>query len=394
MNLHADADDVAPMKIRVLHVITGLGSGGAEHMLLRLLSAMDRDRYDNHVVNLTDNDTLEPHFRALGVPVYGLDFRYRLGDVVQLSKLVRLMAKVQPDLVQTWMYHGDLIGGLASRLARVRPILWGIHHSNLDRNKNKWTTLWVARACARLSARIPNKIIACSKTAADNHIRFGYTGERFVIIPNGFDLEAFKPDSAARGIVMRELGIPEDSLLIGMMARFDPQKDHTGFLRAAIAIAEKHPHAYFLLCGKNVDWNNEELRNIIGASPFQARFSLLGYRDDVARLYAALDIHVLCSHGEAFPNVLGEAMACGVPCIAADVGDCRHIIGDTGLIYEAADHDALSHCMETMISSDRRQLGLMARRRIDTLFSIRSVAKTYESVYAAALTEERPWQCF
>ena len=394
MNLPEHADNGAPMKIKVLHVITGLGSGGAEHMLLRLLSTMDRDRYENHMVNLTRNDTLEPKFRAHGVPVYGLDFRNRLSDVIQLSKFIRLVGKVQPDLVQTWMYHGDLIGGLASRLAGTQPILWGIHHSNLDQNKNKRTTLWVARACARLSHRIPNKIIACSKTAADNHIRFGYTDDRFVIIPNGFDLEAFKPDSATRGIVRRELGISEDSLLIGMMARFDPQKDHVGFLRAAIAIAEKHPHAHFLLCGKNVDWNNEELANIIGASPFQGRFSLLGYRDDVARLYAALDIHVLCSHGEAFPNVLGEAMACGVPCIAADVGDCAYIVGDTGLIYQAGDHDALINCMEIMILPDRRRLGLMARRRINTLFSIDSVAKTYESLYAAVLKEEHRRQCF
>jgi glycosyltransferase involved in cell wall biosynthesis len=371
------------LKIKVLHVITGLGAGGAEFTLLQFLSNFDRDRFDFVVISLTQHTTLMPLFKAQGICVYSFDFKSSLSLLLQLIQLVRLIRKINPDVVHTWMYHSDLLGGIASRLAGVRRLVWGIHHSNLDNDKNSKSTLVVARICAWISGLLPDKISVCSQVAMNSHLNYGYKAgiDNYVVIHNGFNLKQFRPDQTARQGIRSELGIPNDAILFGMIARFHPQKDHLGFLQAAINVAERFPDTYFVLCGTGVDESNPVFRKCLNALGLRERLFLLGYRADVPRLFAALDVHVLCTYGEAFPNVLGEAMATGVPCIAADVGDCREILGDTGLVYQAGNVQEIIFCMESMLSSDRSELGQRARQRIVDHYSVDKMVNRYQLIY-------------
>lgn len=373
--------------IRITHIITGLATGGSEMMLYRLLSALDRQRFLPEVISLTEEGPLAQKLRALGVPVKALGMRPGFPDPRALARLAGWLRAARPALVQTWMYHADLVGGLAARWAGP-PVVWGLHNNVLQPRSTKRTTLWTVKACARLSPWLPVKIISCSQAAAEAHARLGYRREKMVIIPNGFDLQAFKPDAAARAGVRAELGLPEDAPLIGLAARYDPIKDHRSFVEAAARLAQCFPDVHFLLCGEGVTWQNPELAGWIRQQGLQDSFHLLGRREDMPRLTAALDIAANSSIGEAFSNAIGEAMACGVPCAVTDVGDSALIVGETGRVVPPGDPQALAAAWQELLELSppaRAQLGLAARQRVEQHFSLAAIAARYADVYASVL---------
>ncbi|MFW6053002.1 MAG: glycosyltransferase family 4 protein, partial [Desulfosalsimonas sp.] len=346
----------APAQIKIMHVISGLSTGGAQNMLCKLLSGIDKSRFDCRVVSLTDKGPMANQIETLEISVDALNMPRGMPDPRGIWRLKRLIRYQQPDVIQTWMYHADFIGGITSRLACGSPVIWNIRHSNLDPRANKKTTLLTARACALVSGRVPEKIICCSESSRQVHAAIGYDKNKMLVIPNGFNLEAFGPDESARVSVRRELGIGPDSILLGMAARFDPQKDHETFVRAAAYLADSVKDIYFILCGKNIDWHNAELSRWIRDAGLAGRFFLLGPRTDIPRLTAALDLACLSSaFGEGFPNILGEAMACGVPCVATDVGDSAAIVGDTGRIVPPEDPEAFAAACRELIEPGPEQ---------------------------------------
>lgn len=368
--------------MKVTHVITDLIVGGAQVMLRELLRNMDRAEFENEVIVLKDKGTLAPELEALGVRVTTIGMR-ATPNPTDLIRLAHRLRQSRPDVVQTWLYQGDLVGGLAARLAGVRAIAWGIHNNFLDPNAKR-TSVWNVKACSRLSHYIPRKIICCAEASRQLHVEMGYAAEKMVVIPNGFDLDAFKPDSAARAQVRQELGIGESAPLIGLIGRYHPQKDHRGFVRASALVNERVPEAVFVLCGDGSVWENAELAAWIKEASLQDSFRLIGRRADTPRLYAALDILALSSTSEAFPMVIGEAMACGVPCVVTDVGDSALMVGDTGRVVPVKNPRALADALCELIEAGaevRRTLGATARRQIATRYDIRSVAARYESVY-------------
>jgi glycosyltransferase involved in cell wall biosynthesis len=283
------------------------------------------------------------------------------------------------------MDHSNLIGGLAARFASPAPVLWGIHHSNHVRELTKRTTLLTLGACAFLSKRIPAKIVYCSEHSRKLYEQRGFAADKSVTIPNGFDTARFRPDSDARLSVRNELRLDPSTPLIGLAARYDPFKDHANFLRAAAVVSKTHPHAHFLLCGARVDPNNQQLTSLIESSGLANRCHLLGPRRDVPRLFAALDVAASSSISEAFPLAVGEAMACGVPCAATDVGDSALIIGETGKVVPAQNSDALAKAFEELLSltaEARTSLGRCARRRVCELFDLDAVTARYHELHA------------
>ncbi|MBT9173999.1 MAG: N-acetyl-alpha-D-glucosaminyl L-malate synthase [Syntrophomonadaceae bacterium] len=216
------------------------------------------------------------------------------------------------------------------------------------------------------------------------HAELGYVRDKMTVIPNGFDLEVFKPDPASRLSVRRELGLPEDAVLVGLVARFDRQKDHRNFVHAAGKVAAEYPGARFLLCGSGVTAENRELDGWLRAAGVRDRCHLLGQREDVPRLMAALDVAVSSSLGEAFPLVVGEAMSCGVPCVVTDVGDSALIVGDTGKVVPSEDFAALACGIGELLEAgaERRSLlGEAARRRIGEHVSLPDMVAAYERLY-------------
>ncbi len=283
-----------------MHVITGLGTGGSEMMLYRLLSALDRERFSPAVISLREEGPLAEKIRALGIPVKALGMRPGFANPLAQARLAGWLRAAQPALVQTWMYHADLLGGLAARWVGL-PVIWGLHNNVLDRRSTKRFTFWTVKACAWFSPWLPAKIISCSAAAAESHARLGYRREKMVVIPNGFDLQAFRPDAAARASVRAELGLPDDAPLIGLVARYDPIKDHHNFVEAAAYLRQRFPEVHFLLCGEGVTWQNAELGGWIRQKGLSSSFHLLGRREDAPSLTAALDIATNSSIGESFP---------------------------------------------------------------------------------------------
>ena len=284
-------------------VITGLSTGGAETMLFKVLQYIDHRRFSPHVISLSSKGEIGDRIEALGIPVEALGMRPGRFSPLKFVRLVRRLHKLHPDAVHTWMYHADLLGGMAARLAGVRAIGWAIRHSNFSSSHNKRSTLWVMKACSVLSHRIPRKILCCSRVAMDIHISAGYDKGKMVVIPNGFDISRFLPDANARISIRSELGLSKDTPLVGLIARFDPQKNHAGFFEAATQVHLSCPDAHFLLAGAGVEGNNPTLRHAIQQAGVGVNTHLLGRREDISRLMAALDVLAsTSSFGEAFPT--------------------------------------------------------------------------------------------
>jgi glycosyltransferase involved in cell wall biosynthesis len=376
-----------------MHVITGpLAIGGAEVMLQRLIQASDPERTSHEVVSLTELGCVADRIRELGVRTHALGMsrnRFRIPNPLKVLRLASLIRELRPHVVQTWLYHADLIGGVAAKLAGGTRIFWGIHNSTLDTIHSRRTTHWTVAVCARLSRAIPDGIVSVSRASRDLHVSGGYDPLKFTVIPNGFDLTRFRPDPAERHEARTELGLPEGAVVIGLAARMDPQKDHGTFIRAAAVLAKRRPLARFLLCGEGTTSDNPELVRDIAEHRLLDRFLLLGRRSDMPRVLNAVDVATLSSaFGEAFPLSIGEAMACGVPCVVTDLGDSAYLVGDTGRVVPPRDPDALARAWEGLVDAGlevRRALGRAARDRVAAHFDLRRVADAYAQLYRRAL---------
>ena len=373
-------------KIKVLHIITGLSTGGAEMMLYRLTSKMDRSCFDIYVVSLTDIGPVGEKIKKLGIPVVSVGMKRGWKGFFNFSgffKLLRIAKNYKPDVIQTWMYHSDLIGGLVGKILKI-PVIWNIHHSNLSPKHNKKTTILTAKICAKFSKALPEKIICCSYASKNVHSKLGYDKNKMVVIPNGFDLDIFFPDRKGREKIRKELGIDEKTIVVGFFARFDPLKDHKNFFEAAKIVHKVYPDVHFLLCGDGINWENKKLREWIKKSGVEKITHLLGRQDDMKNIYNSIDVFCSSSFSEGFPNVIGEAMACGVPCVVTDVGDSAIIVKDTGFVVPPKKPQALAKAIIKVIEmgeEKRRELGKKARDRIRQNFLIEKVAKRYENLY-------------
>ncbi len=371
-------------------VITGLSTGGAENMLFKLLMCIDRRRFSPTVISLTEKGELGIRIEGLGVPVHALGMSAGFGNFVKFVRLIRLFRQLQPDLVHTWMYHADFIGGLAARLAGIKSIAWCIRNSDISAARNKLSTVLIIKLCASLSAWLPRRILCCSERASMTHVEAGYCSSKMECIPNGFDLSSFHPDSLSRDSFREELGVSMSTPLIGLIARDDPQKNHFGFVDAAKIVNRLVPQAHFVLEGKGIDSTNQQLNKYIELAGLVSRFHLLGRRDDIPRVMSALDVLASSSHGEAFPNVLGEAMACGVPCVVTDVGDCREIVGSCGFVVPPGDMTGVAQCLVKVLemsAQDRSCVGGNARVRVQERYEISNIARSYQDFYIRLLNE-------
>jgi glycosyltransferase involved in cell wall biosynthesis len=354
-------------------------------MLCKLVSQLSRD--DNHpeVISLTDIGPVGREIADLGIKVRALGMKRGIPNAMLLFRLARWLRNASPDIVQTWMYHADLIGGLAAMFAGRFPVIWGVRQSQLDPDGSKRTTIWTARICALLSRALPERIVCCSYIARDVHRALGYASDKLVVIPNGFDLGRFKPDRVLRERVRDELGIDAALRVVGMVARFDTQKDHKMLINAARILHNNIPGTHFVLCGKDVVWENEVLAEWIATAGLRDYFHLLGERSGIEGLLPAFDVACLSSaFGEGFPNVVGEAMACEVPCVATDVGDSAQIIGDTGLIVAPRDAKAFASGLKRLLSlspDEHGCLGRAARARIAERFELQFVVQQFENLY-------------
>lgn len=332
--------------MKVLHVITGLNDGGAEAVLYNLIT--NDPAHTHTVISLMDEGKYGSLLETIGVTVHCLRMKPGKLSILRVMELARVIRAERPSIVQTWMYHADLLGGVAARIAGVRRVFWGVHHSTLEKDRAKRTTIAVAKASALLSHVVPEKIICCAKKASAVHRDIGYSPSKLVVIPNGYDLSKFMVDELAGSEVRTSLGVSPQTFLLGKVGRYDPPKDHENLLSALYELQNSGVEFKCLLVGRGMTGGNEELVARINDLELTAKVILAGQRSDIPGVMNALDLHVLSSSSEGFPNVLAEAMACGTPTISTDVGDAGEIIGDPHLLCPARYPKALSALMLTM----------------------------------------------
>ena len=369
--------------MRVLHIIVGLNMGGAESSLFRLIT---HDSANTHlVVSLGDFGHFGRRLQATGVEVVCLGASPRRLPLGALRELQRVWHRFRPDVLQTWMYHSDLLGGLFAKLHGHDAVLWGVRRSTLDPRVDTRRTIWIARTCARLSHWAPRLIVSCGTRATEAHVSLGYNESRMRTIPNGYDLDQYVPDPVRRRRTRAALNLPDDSFLIGMVARYAAVKNHKGLLRALATLRERRGDFRAVLIGRGNDAANKELLADIRRFGLEAQIILLGERSDIPDLLQGFDLNVLSSTSEGFPNALCEAMATSVPCVTTNVGDSAEIVGSTGWVVPPKDDMALARAIETALDSCRDpSRRACARQRVVDRYSIAAMVQRYEAVWTEA----------
>lgn len=374
------------MKPRLAHIITGLQTGGAELMLERLVARQSHSAFDQIVICLTGDGPTAERIRTAGTRVICLNLRPGLPNPLAVARIRTTLRQEQIAIAQTWLYHADLLGGLAARSAGI-PVLWGIHRSSLDPAVTSRSVIWTARACRTIAGRVPSRIVCCSEATVAAHSAFGYPAAKLTEIPNGFDLDQFQPDACLRHTTRDALKIPTTATVVGIIGRFVPLKNHRMFVEACGTAALTDPNLHMVMIGDGLEPSNPELATWIAETGVANRFHLPGRRTDTNAMLNAMDIFCLTSDTEAFPLVLGEAMSTGVPCIATDVGDCRRIIGPTGTVISPRDTAAIANAITRLTADpvERLCLGRAARQRIADNFAIDTIAARYDALWSETL---------
>ena len=377
------------MNRRILFVTTSLNTGGAEKMLCSILSSINPHYWEASVVCLSGQGSVGRQIVSDGYPVQCLGMRQpSLRSLFSLKQLKQIVEAVCPVVIQGWMYHGNIAATTVAAMTQWEvPVLWGIRHCVHSLSYERFFTRWLIRMGA-LASHSPKFIVYNAQRSLDQHQALGYSKTNAVLIPNGFDTEQYRVDDKARITLRAELGLSQEVVLIGLMGRWHPMKDHRNFIQAARNLCASRQDTYFVMAGTGVDSTNQTLVNEIKECGLRKRFYLLGEREDMPQIQASLDIATSASYSEAFPNVIGEAMACGVPCVVTDVGDSARLVGDTGCIVPPRNPSLLAAGWEQLLSlpfMQRRAMGLRARNRIKQRYSLLVVAKQYENLYLRCL---------
>ncbi len=370
----------------VLFITTGLSAGGAEQSLIRLLSGLRGGPVRPALASLRSGGSLADAAAALDLPFMELDMEKGGTErVAGTIRLVRFARAFRPDILQGWMYHGNAAASLTSLAMPGSRVFWAVRQSLGAPETEHAGTSRLIRRSVHLHRR-PEIIVYNSAVAARDHEELGYPEHRRMVIPNGFDTDRFRPDPDARDQVRKELGLSRDTRLIGMVARHHPVKDHAGFLKAAAVLAGAEPDVHYLLTGAGVTDDNRELSDQVRSLDLTSRCHLLGERNDIPAVTAALDIAALTSISEGFPNVIGEAMACGVPVAATCAGEVPELLDGIGTVVPCGDPDRMAAAWRGLLempAERRRSLADAGRARIQDRFGITRMISSFEKLYQA-----------
>ena len=372
--------------MKVLHIIAGLGNGGAEGVLYRLTTA---DKNNKHiVVSMMDKGVYGERLEKEGIEIFCLDMKRGKITLKGIMKLYSIVRAVCPDVVQTWMYHADLIGGLVSRIAGCQNIFWGIR-GPYNKERTILSTKIVIWLCAIFSRVIPKKIISNSQHAIEAHLQTGYSKKRFECIPNGYSIEEYPIDSPESELIRKEIDVDDNQIVLGMVARFDPYKDHESLFKALYLLSQKQLNLICLLVGTGMEKTNQAVLDMVEKYSVDKIVKLMGPRYDIPYVMGAIDAHVLSSAAESFPNVVAEAMLCGTPCITTDVGDAARIVGDNGWVVPASDPNKMAEAIEKAVSLMRdtdkwNQRKLQCRDRIVNTYSLEKMIDSYVRIWSKA----------
>jgi len=371
--------------MKILHIITGLEIGGAERMLEKLLTHSEKGDVAHSVITIIDSSSkIRERIEDLGVEVFSCGIsRFSLSSLFKIRSIYKRIQSIKPDIIQGWMYHANILSSLITWILVIKtPVVWNIRHS-LDDIKNEKLSTRAVILVSKILSPTPQAIIYNSNVSKIQHEGFGFSAKKSHIIQNGIDTNIFNIDSEKGNKIRTEFLIPGSAFVVGHIARYHPLKNHALFVKAAIASLNRCQDLHFILAGRDVTKYNSTLMNIIPEN-YQDQFHLIGERHDIYAILKALDIFCLSSSSEAWPNIVGEAMASGLPCVATDVGDTADIIGETGIVVPPKDPAALSAGLIQLIEMEpeqRKIMGRDARERIKEKYEIACVSTKYYNLY-------------
>lgn len=369
--------------MKITHIIIGLNVGGAELMLKRLVDALNgKDGMQHSVISLTDLGVVGKKLKDSGVNVVTLQMKNISSLPSILLKLRYELQKQKPDIVQTWMYHADFLGGLAAKSIGIENIVWGVRTTDVTLGRSK-STVGLRKLCAWLSYSMPKVVVCAADAGRKVHEKVGYDPKKMKVIPNGFDFNVLKATLQQRKVLRAECGFTDTEIVIGSVGRFNLIKNQQIFIEAAALVAIKYPNARFLIVGRDNTWDNIELVNWIKQHDLEDKFILLGERSDIPICFAAMDVFCLHSKTEGFPNVLGEAMAMQLPCVATDVGDVKLLLGEAGKVV-ALTAPSIFRGIDELLSlnkNDLSEVGIKAYQCVKENYSLSKITEYYNSFY-------------
>tara|TARA_B100000963_G_scaffold223008_1_gene194397 strand:- start:2127 stop:3251 length:1125 start_codon:yes stop_codon:yes gene_type:complete len=370
------------MEIKILHIISGLGDGGAEANLYNFIC--NTKNQINYVISLKDKGKYGSLLEKKGIEIYYINFSNRISFIKKFIFLFKLIKKLKPDIVQTWLYHADLIGGCAAYLANSRNIFWGIHHTSLESRFNKKSIIFISKLNSFLSHIIPRRIVVCAEKSMDEHIKKGFNKDKFIVIRNGVDLNKFKYSESIRRKYREKIKINQSELLLGTVARYNPIKDFPTLIKAIKKLKSSGLNFKYLFVGENMDLENKTLVNIIEKYNLMDKIKLIGQEENISNVMNALDLHILSSKSEAFPMVILESLACGTPSISTNVGDVRKIIKHKKFLVDKENYLALYKAINKFLNleeENKKKISKECINHIKVNYSIQKMTKEYLRLY-------------
>lgn len=366
----------------IVHIITGLDVGGAETMLCRLLLAKSKPAEGQMVVSLKSIGPIGAELQRHGVRVEAMELGANLRSLTVLFRLVSLLKQIKPSVVQTWMYHADLLGGIAARLAGVKQIVWGIRGTYTPIGR-PWTHR-VMKLCAWLSSVVPDKILCVAEAARLSHIAYGYNADKMLVIPNGLDFQTFDAALQPKVDFRQMANWAKTDIVIGCVGRFHPDKGQDLFVKAAALLKQHNTDLRFVVIGRGCDSQNAALVDLVGQGNLQQDLLLLGERTDIPACLSGMDIFCLPSRTEGFPNVLAEAMTAALPAVATDVGDVALLVGEQMTLVPPNDVETMAAQLQQLLNCTAEQryvIGVLHRQRMLENFSIAAIRQRYDAFY-------------
>ena len=374
--------------IVILHAIGGLEQGGAELFLERLLLSRRNAENEKHiVVSLNRLGPIGLRLQKAGFVVYSLSISSFISALASSLRLINILKRENPCIIQTWMYRADFFVGIVSYIFGYKNIAWGIRTTYLPKKGVSKTAL-LRFFCSVLSYFVPRKIILAAVASKDYHVKKLYSKDKMCVIPNGYKIPCDSNVKQWRDQARFDLGLSQGDTLVGAVGRFTPEKDYSNLLQSYRIVLNKYPKLKFLIIGKDIKWNNLELRGLIELAGISKSLILIDEVENIFLYYSAMDVFVLGSKTEGFPNVLAEAMSFGIPCVSTDVGDAKFILGDAGVVTAKESPGSLATGLISILDlplDQRIKMGIQGSTRIKNHFSIESSAKQYMDVYRQIL---------
>lgn len=376
--------------MKVLHIITSLYDGGAEGVLFRICC---NDKFNEHiVVSLRDKGKYGEELLRNNIKIYCLNMKPGNFSFFSLFKLIKILKIEKVDIVQTWLYHADFFGGIAAKLAGVKNLIWNIRHSDFNYNDTKKSLRILVKVLAKLSYFLPRKIIFCSKKSIKIHEELGYDKKKLIYIANGYDLKKHRPSISQKLMFRRKFNLNKKLLILGNVARFHPQKDHKNLLKALCLLKKDQILFKCFLVGFKINKQNKPLNRLIKKFNLSQEIIILEPQKEINKFMNGIDLHILSSkYGEAFPNVVAEAMAAGTPCVVTNVGDASEIVQKTGWVVPPNNAVKLSRGIKVALNNIKKNnwnnICINARKRISYKFSMKQMIEKYKEVWSNKIAD-------